>query len=113
MKTAVQVSKAKLVIENGGGYDGWMDKLLSGSPNSNRFTLKGFDIAQAKLPENEHVWYSIDNVATISQAITDDLKKLIQRMQQRLRTISRRSSSRFNLFSRKLLKSSQSTLEHL
>lgn len=76
VQTAVQVSKAQLVIENGGGYDDWMDKILSGSPNPNRFVLKGFDIAQVKLPENEHVWYSIDNAATISQAITNDLKKL-------------------------------------
>ena len=76
VKTAIQVSQAQLVIENGGGYDDWMDKLLSGSPNSDRLTLKAFDIAQVKLPENEHVWYSIDNAATIAQAITNDLKKL-------------------------------------
>ena len=76
VKTAIQVSQAQLVIENGGGYDDWIDKLLSGSPNSNRLTLTAFDIAQVKLPENEHVWYSIDNAATIAQAITSDLKKL-------------------------------------
>jgi zinc/manganese transport system substrate-binding protein len=75
-QTAIQVSKAQLVIENSGGYDGWMDKILSGSPNSNRIVLKGYDVALVKLPENEHVWYSIDNAATIAQAITDDLKKL-------------------------------------
>ena len=75
-QTAIQVSKAQLVIENSGGYDGWMDKILSGSPNSNRIVLKGYDVAQVKLPENDHVWYSIDNAATIAQAITDDLKKL-------------------------------------
>ena len=76
VKTAIQVSKAQLVIENGGGYDDWMDKILSGSPNTNRLLLKGFDVAQVKLPENEHVWYSIDNAATIAQSITNDLKKL-------------------------------------
>ena len=76
VQTAIQVSKAQLVIENSGGYDDWMDKILSGSPNSNRLVLKGFDVAQVKLPENEHVWYSIDNAAIIAQAITDDLKKL-------------------------------------
>jgi zinc/manganese transport system substrate-binding protein len=77
VKTAIQVSQAQFVIENGGGYDGWMDKLLSGSPNSNRLTLKAFDVAQVKLPENEHIWYSIDNVAAIAQAITNDLVKLV------------------------------------
>ena len=75
-QTAIQVSKAQLVVENSGGYDDWMDKILAGSPNSNRLVLKGFDVAQVKLPENVHVWYSIDNAATIAQAITNDLKKL-------------------------------------
>ena len=76
VQTAVAVSKARLVIANGGGYDSWMDKLLAASPDSNRIVLKGYDTAQVKLPENEHVWYSVDNVATIAQAITGDLKKL-------------------------------------
>ncbi len=76
VQTAITVSKAQFVIENSGGYDDWMDKLLSGSPNSNRLVLKAFTIAQVKLPENEHVWYSIDNAATIAQAITNNLKKL-------------------------------------
>ena len=75
-QTAIMVSQAQFVIENGGGYDDWMDKILSGSPNPNRLLLKAFDVAQVKLPENEHVWYSIDNAATIAQAITGDLKKL-------------------------------------
>jgi len=76
VQTAITVSKAALVIENGGGYDDWMDKLLSASPNSNRLLLKGYDIATTHLPENEHVWYSFDNIAVIAQAITNDLKQL-------------------------------------
>ena len=76
VQTGITVSKADLVIENGGGYDDWMDKILSAAPNSNRLLLKGFEIAPTRLPENEHVWYSFDNVATIAQMITGDLKKL-------------------------------------
>jgi len=76
VKTAIQVSQAQLVIENGGGYDDWMDKLLSGSPNPNRITVNAFNIAPIKLPENEHVWYSVDNAATIAQAIATNLEKL-------------------------------------
>jgi len=75
-QTAITVSKAALVIENGGGYDDWMDKLLSASPNSNRLLLKGFDSATTHLPQNEHVWYSFANAAVIAQAITNDLKQL-------------------------------------
>lgn len=76
VQTGIAVSKAQLVIENAGGYDSWMDRLLAASPNSNRIVLKGYTTAPTLLPENEHVWYSVDNVAAIAQAITNDLKKL-------------------------------------
>lgn len=76
VQTAITVSKAQLVIKNGGGYDSWMDRLLSASPNSNRIVLTAYDTAPVKLPDNEHVWYSIVNVQAIAQAINGDLKKL-------------------------------------
>jgi zinc/manganese transport system substrate-binding protein len=73
---AKAVAAADLVIENGGGYDDWMDKLLSGSPSGKRVVLKAFDIAGNKLPDNEHVWYDIDNVQGIAQSVTDAFQKL-------------------------------------
>jgi zinc/manganese transport system substrate-binding protein len=76
VKNAEAVANARLVIENGGGYDDWMDKLLSASPSSSRIVLKGFELAPHKLPDNEHVWYSVDNVASIAQTITASLKRL-------------------------------------
>jgi len=76
IQDAKAISTAQLVIENSGGYDDWMDKLLSASPSSSRLLLKAFDVAQVKLPANVHVWYSIDNARTIVQAIAGDLKLL-------------------------------------
>lgn len=76
VQTAQKVSKADLVIENGLGYDDWMDKLLSGSPNSSRVLLTGGNLADFKLPDNPHVWYGVNNMPAIAQAITDALKKL-------------------------------------
>src|SRR6266487_4739322 len=76
VQTAQKVSEADLIVENSGGYDDWMDKLLSSSPNSHRIVVKGFDLATTRLPENEHVWYGINNMAPIAQGITDALKKL-------------------------------------
>ena len=55
---AKAIADADLLIENGGGYDDWMDKLLSASPNAKRILLNGFDLAVTKLPDNEHVWYA-------------------------------------------------------
>jgi zinc/manganese transport system substrate-binding protein len=73
---AKAVAVADLVIENGGGYDDWMDKLLAGSPRGTRILLKAYDIAVNKLPDNEHVWYDLDNVEGIAQSITGALQKL-------------------------------------
>ena len=66
---AKALARADLVIENGGGYDDWMDKLLSASPRASRVVLVGFDIAPNKLPDNEHVWYSPDNAEAMAHAI--------------------------------------------
>ncbi|MGA2477967.1 MAG: zinc ABC transporter substrate-binding protein [Spirochaetia bacterium] len=76
VEDAKAIAEADLVIENGGGYDDWMDKLLSASPRSRRVLLTGFAIAPHKLPDNEHVWYSVDNVLAIAQAVSAGLKKL-------------------------------------
>jgi len=70
---AKAIADARLVVENGGGYDDWMDKLLSASANGDRTVLKGFDLAVYKLPDNEHVWYNVDNVSAIGRAITSAL----------------------------------------
>jgi zinc/manganese transport system substrate-binding protein len=53
-----------------------MDKLLSASPNSSRVVLVGANMADHKLPDNPHVWYGIDNMPAIAQAITAALKRL-------------------------------------
>lgn len=76
VQTALKVSQADLVIQNGDGYDDWMNKLLSASPNAKRIVLTGFDLATYHLPENEHVWYSINDMVSIAQGITNALKKL-------------------------------------
>jgi ABC-type metal ion transport system, periplasmic component/surface adhesin len=73
---AKAIAAADLVIENSGGYDDWMDKLLAASPNRKRIVLKGFDIATNKLPDNEHIWYSVDNIQIIARSIAGNLKKL-------------------------------------
>ncbi len=106
VRTALEVSMANLVIENGSGYDDWMNKLLSASPNPQRILLTGYTLATTRLPENEHVWYSISNMTPIAQGITNALKKLdptdasifthnltvfeqsLQPLQQKINTIS-------------------------
>ena len=77
VEDAKAIAAADLVIENGGGYDDWMDKLLSASPNSSRIVLKGFDLAVKHLPDNEHVWYNADNAQAIALTISRTLGKML------------------------------------
>ena len=72
---ARQVADADFVVENGGGYDDWMDKLMNTTRNSKRVVIKAFGIAPTHLKENEHVWYDPDNVIAISEKIRDVLKQ--------------------------------------
>lgn len=73
---AKSVANARLVIENGGGYDDWMGKLLSASPDPSRIVITAYKIAPVHLPENEHVFYNLDNMDAVAKAIRDSLSKL-------------------------------------
>jgi zinc/manganese transport system substrate-binding protein len=77
VEDAKAVAAAGLVIENGGGFDGWMDRLLSASPSRSRIVLKAFNLAAKKLPGNEHVWYNVDNIQAVATALSRSLQKLI------------------------------------
>lgn len=76
VQDAIAISSAQIVIENGAGYDTWMDKLLSASPNSNRIVLVASSIAPHPLPDNPHVWYGLDNMQAIAQAVTVALQRV-------------------------------------
>lgn len=73
---AKAVADANLVIENGDGYDSWMDKLLAASPDRSRIVVTGYDVAPTRLPENVHVWYDLDDAAAVAKAIEAALAKL-------------------------------------
>jgi zinc/manganese transport system substrate-binding protein len=76
VQNGIAVTKAQIVLKNGGGYDEWMDKLLSASPNDKRIVISAFDTATTKLTNNEHVWYSINNAQAVALAIATALKKV-------------------------------------
>jgi len=76
LQDSIAVSQAELVIENGADYDTWMEKLLAASPNPARIDLVAADLAPRQLPDNPHIWYGVDNVQSVAQAITEALKKI-------------------------------------
>ncbi len=71
------VAGAALVIQNGAGYDAYMDKVESASPNSNR---KVVDVQRLLgLPDdtpNPHLWYDPRTMPAVAGAIGSDLAAL-------------------------------------
>lgn len=67
------VSKADVVIENGGGYDDYMQNLVKGAENSGVKVLNVVDLSGKKPVDgelNEHVWYDFPTVQKFADALT-------------------------------------------
>ncbi len=74
---AAAVSGAHLVVQNGLGYDTYMDKIESASPNSSR---KVIDVPTLLgLPDstpNPHLWYKPQTMPAVAAALVADLSAL-------------------------------------
>jgi zinc/manganese transport system substrate-binding protein len=55
---ALELSGARLVIENGIGYDPWADRLLGAASVPGRLVISVGDVVGLKPGENPHQWYS-------------------------------------------------------
>ena len=87
------VSKAELIVTNGGGYDEWMTTLIDASgsvaPVIDAVELLGSGAVASKTsssatpasavdaePFNEHVWYDLPTVDAVAQRVADELSDL-------------------------------------
>src|SRR5581483_1045848 len=65
------VAQADVVIENGLGYDAFMDKLQSASPKSRRIEVVAADVlGLSGADTNPHLWYDLPALPRIGAAIT-------------------------------------------
>ena len=74
-RAQLALSKAALVIENGGGYDDFMETMLAASgrrDGDQRVNVPG-KTAPSDGELNEHVWYDFPTVATVATRIADEL----------------------------------------
>lgn len=71
-KTQLALSRAKVVIENGGGYDDFVDTMLSAA-KTKATVLNAVKISGKTAPAggdlNEHVWYDFPTVNRLAQRI--------------------------------------------
>lgn len=77
-RARLAVSRAGVVIENGGGYDDFVDTLLKGS-GSGAEVLNAVEISGKTAPEgeelNEHVWYDLPSAALLADRVSAALAK--------------------------------------
>ncbi|MEW2564160.1 metal ABC transporter solute-binding protein, Zn/Mn family [Streptomyces griseorubiginosus] len=73
------LSKAKVVVENGGGYDDFVDRMLKSGGNSSAEVINAVKVSGKTAPKggelNEHVWYDFPTVARIADRISAALGK--------------------------------------
>lgn len=73
-RDAIEVASANIVIENGLGYDDFMDKLLAASPASGRQVLTASKILGVTGADaNPHLWYDVSRVPTVAAQIESAL----------------------------------------
>lgn len=76
-QTQLALSKAKLVVENGGGYDDFVDKMLSSASTKptvvNVADLSGHNQKPASGTFNEHLWFDFPTMAKLAIRLSTDL----------------------------------------
>lgn len=72
---ARMVADAKVVVENGIGYDAWADKMLASDPNPQHAVVSVGTTVGVAAGGNPHQWYSPDSVTKVANAITAAYKK--------------------------------------
>ena len=79
-QTQLALSKAQLVVENGGGYDDFVDTMLAAGSSKptvvNAVEVSGYDTEPAEGEFNEHMWYDFPTMAKLATRLSTDLASL-------------------------------------
>jgi len=76
-QVAQEVSSADLIVQNGVGYDSWISRIESASPNARRKVIVAQNLLG--LPDstpNPHLWYSPTTMPAVARAMAADLSAL-------------------------------------
>ncbi|WP_304458493.1 metal ABC transporter solute-binding protein, Zn/Mn family [Alicyclobacillus sendaiensis] len=76
-KDAIAVAEANLVVQNGLGYDEFMNKLEQASPNPKRLVIDaGEALGYQADTANPHIWYQLNTMPRLAKIVAADLGKL-------------------------------------
>ncbi len=73
--TGKQVANANVIVANGVGYDGWMDK-LAGNNSSKNYIRVGEDLYGLKNGANPHLWYKPETMPKLANDLATKYSKL-------------------------------------
>jgi zinc/manganese transport system substrate-binding protein len=74
---ASEIASAQLVVQNGLGYDSFMDKIEAATPSSSRVVISAQSVLG--LPDstpNPHLWYKPSAIQAVAKRVTASLAKL-------------------------------------
>lgn len=75
-QNAQQVADATLVVENGLGYDSFLDHLIGASPRSDRKVVDAQTVIGVADGVNPHIWYDPRTMPAVARAVADALESL-------------------------------------
>src|SRR5215475_12491338 len=76
-RVAQDVSSAQLIVQNGLGYDSWINRIESAAPSSSRKVIVAQELVG--LPDstpNPHLWYDPRTMPAVARAVAADLSAI-------------------------------------
>jgi len=75
-RNGLAVAQARLVIQNGAGYDAFMTKLENAAPSSHRLVVTVADVLGVHGRDaNPHLWYDVPALGRVARAIATGLER--------------------------------------
>ncbi len=75
-RDAAAVANARLVIQNGLGYDTFIDRLIAASPNPQRTLIVVASLTGRKRGDNPHLWYDPATMPRLAQWVAEFLARI-------------------------------------
>lgn len=78
VSTALAISQAKVIVENGLGYDSFMSKLVAANGSSSQIVLVAAHLMGISgTTANPHLWYDLTKVSIVAAALTSTFSHLL------------------------------------
>ncbi|WP_107105482.1 metal ABC transporter solute-binding protein, Zn/Mn family [Streptomyces roseifaciens] len=78
-RNQLALSRARVVVENGGGYDDFVGRMLRTAKNASAEVINAVQVSGKTAPAggelNEHVWYDLTTAGRLADRIADALAK--------------------------------------